>query len=273
MTQTVRDETAEREAWNAWREARRRRVIGAEGDLALVDTHWPETDSRFAELPGAWSVRDDAVWLTATEQDGIHTRDGKPVIGELQVSAGEKPAPMLRFAGGSATVVRRGEQFGIRRFDPQAVAIDEFEAIEAFDFAAAWHIPATFTKFATDTTVNYEKMLEDEPVETAVPGELRFTVAGQEYVTTPMISGGRLMLVFADATTGVSSYQPGRFVLLDLPASTPGEAVPVTIDFNRAYLPPCAFSAHYNCPLPPSGHRIAVSVEAGEKLIARKAAE
>jgi len=38
----------------------------------------------------------------------------------------------------------------------------------------------------------------------------------------------------------------------------------VTVDFNRAHSPPCAFTAFATCPLPPSQNRIALLVAAGE---------
>ena len=73
---------------------------------------------------------------------------------------------------------------------------------------------------------------------------------------------GALFLVFADATTGTQSKPPGRFLVVPRPPD--GEAGEVEIDFNRAYLPPCAFSDEFNCPLPPPAHRLAVAVTAGE---------
>ncbi|ASO21721.1 hypothetical protein FHR81_003369 [Actinoalloteichus hoggarensis] len=266
MTETISDLDANR-SWQDWRAGRRRSLTGPRGNLALVDTYWPETDSVFDELPGVWTVRDDRVWLTATADEEVRVAD-EPVAGETPVSHLDgAPSPWLDFPGGSATVVRRGDQLGIRRFDPQAAAIADFEDVDAFDFAPRWQLTGTFTRFAAATTVDYEKMLEDSPTPTNVPGELRFTVAGREYTTTPMLSGGLLLLVFADETTGVSTYQPGRFLRVALPDSAPGEAVPVRLDFNRAYLPPCAFSAHFNCPLPPPGHRLATAVTAGEQRV------
>jgi uncharacterized protein (DUF1684 family) len=38
-----------------------------------------------------------------------------------------------------------------------------------------------------------------------------------------------------------------------------------TIDFNRAYNPPCVFSAFTVCALPPPENRLQLAVTAGEK--------
>lgn len=70
--------------------------------------------------------------------------------------------------------------------------------------------------------------------------------------------------MFADRTTGTGSKPPSRFLLIELPTGGLGQAGPVVIDFNRAVLPPCAFSDEFNCPLPPSHHRLDAEVTAGE---------
>ncbi|MFW6449391.1 MAG: DUF1684 domain-containing protein, partial [Halobacteriota archaeon] len=36
-------------------------------------------------------------------------------------------------------------------------------------------------------------------------------------------------------------------------------------DFNEAYNPTCAYSDHYECPLPPTENWLEVPIEAGEK--------
>ena len=39
----------------------------------------------------------------------------------------------------------------------------------------------------------------------------------------------------------------------------------VTIDFNQAINPPCAFTIYATCPLPPRQNRLNVAIEAGEQ--------
>ena len=36
------------------------------------------------------------------------------------------------------------------------------------------------------------------------------------------------------------------------------------LDFNMAYNPACAFSNHYNCPIPPRANVLPVAIRAGE---------
>ncbi|AUS79479.1 DUF1684 domain-containing protein [Actinoalloteichus sp. AHMU CJ021] len=266
-TSVTSSDAGREDAWNRWREARRHAVTGPEGSLALVDTCWPDESERLPGLPGRWTVVGDEVWLAAEEADQV-TVDGDPLSGERRVSgAGAGAAPMVRFPGGSATVVVRGGQFGVRRFDPAAPAASGFEDIDTSPFDPDWIVPARYTPFPGREVVNYAKMLESGPTELEVPGELRFTVGGREYRTTPLVSEGRLLLVFSDATTGVSSYRPGRFLRVTRPDVSAGGTARVLLDFNRAYLPPCAFSAHFNCPLPPANHQFDVAVPVGERTV------
>jgi uncharacterized protein (DUF1684 family) len=54
----------------------------------------------------------------------------------------------------------------------------------------------------------------------------------------------------------------GRYLELEIAP----DARAVALDFNRATNPYCAYSEHYNCPIPPPGNRIAMRIEAGERF-------
>ena len=45
----------------------------------------------------------------------------------------------------------------------------------------------------------------------------------------------------------------------------PAEGAPV-LDLNRLTNPWCAYSEHFNCPVPPAENRLPVAVEAGEEI-------
>ena len=71
----------------------------------------------------------------------------------------------------------------------------------------------------------------------------------------------RLFLVFADRTSGKESYAAARFLY----AEYPGPDGKTVVDFNKAYNPPCAFTAFSTCPMPPPENRMDIAVVAGEK--------
>ena len=66
-------------------------------------------------------------------------------------------------------------------------------------------------------------------------------------------------LFFTDATTGKETYGVGRY--LEAEPRPDGRYV---LDFNRCYNPACAYSEHYNCPIPPRANRLKVAIRAGE---------
>jgi uncharacterized protein (DUF1684 family) len=66
-------------------------------------------------------------------------------------------------------------------------------------------------------------------------------------------------LFFTDATTGKESYKVGRY--LEAQPLPDGRYV---LDFNVCYNPACAYSEHYNCPIPLKENHLEVAVRAGE---------
>ena len=84
----------------------------------------------------------------------------------------------------------------------------------------------------------------------ASPGWVAFQRDGQPWRLRSLDGGdGELWLIFGDATNGSETYGGGRFLYT--------EPLPTTarwsIDFNRAYNPPCVFSPYATCPLPVAG--------------------
>jgi len=79
-------------------------------------------------------------------------------------------------------------------------------------------------------------------------------------------SGG-LFLPFRDATAGKTTYGAGRY-LLDTAKSADLGAVgdELILDFNFAYHPSCRYDPKWVCPLAPPGNRLAVKIEAGERM-------
>jgi uncharacterized protein len=72
---------------------------------------------------------------------------------------------------------------------------------------------------------------------------------------------GTLFLAFADQTSAIETYGAGRY--LDV-KKTPG-ASSITLDFNEAYNPYCAYNDSFSCPFPPQENILNVLIGAGEK--------
>ncbi len=93
-------------------------------------------------------------------------------------------------------------------------------------------------------------------------GTFRFELGGRELALVAYDLGtGSLFVPFLDATSGVETYGAGRY--LDIEPEDDGTC---TLDFNAAYHAYCAYSPEYSCPLTPAENRLAVRIEAGERL-------
>lgn len=72
---------------------------------------------------------------------------------------------------------------------------------------------------------------------------------------------GTLFLAFGDETSARETYGAGRYLDVKKPR---GQST-ITLDFNEAYNPYCAYNDTYSCPLPPLQNLLPVAIKAGEK--------
>jgi uncharacterized protein (DUF1684 family) len=100
-------------------------------------------------------------------------------------------------------------------------------------------------------------------------GELRFELNGQPqrltvYQSLDLLQRpgffDYLFLPFTDLTNGHGSYGGGRYIDLRIP---PAGSRTITLDFNQAYNPSCAYNHAYSCPVPPPENRLNVAIPAG----------
>ncbi|MCE1200576.1 MAG: DUF1684 domain-containing protein [Bacteroidia bacterium] len=70
----------------------------------------------------------------------------------------------------------------------------------------------------------------------------------------------KLFIPFKDYTNGEETYGGGRYLDIDIPLSDT-----LSLDFNYAYNPYCAYSERWSCPIPPDENSLTVYIMAGEK--------
>ena len=76
-----------------------------------------------------------------------------------------------------------------------------------------------------------------------------------------------LFIPFKDLTNDESTYGGGRYMDITMEDIKGGK---VTLDFNKAYNPWCAYSDGYNCPIPPTENHLEVEIMAGERKYEKK---
>jgi uncharacterized protein (DUF1684 family) len=271
MTDTATTPTPE-QLYATYHERRELSVVQPKGSLALINTQWIDSEQAIYGVPGVWAplpAGQSGLLVTATASDNI-TVDGVLVEGSAVVRGKDDPAPSeIVFSDTVSGFVIASEEgnYALRVWDANSEGIQEFGIIDGFDYNPDWVITAKWTEIPGGKAVGFEHLKDNgaTPREEVVPGEITFTKDGVDYDLAAYKSGRALQLVFADATNGVSTYSVGRFLFL-----APNADGTITLDFNRAVLPPCAFSYNFNCPLPPKQNRFAVPIEAGEKNVLKK---
>ncbi|MDJ0385408.1 DUF1684 domain-containing protein [Streptomyces sp. G-G2] len=253
-------------AWKRWHEHRVDAVSAPYGPLSLMGTHWlaDYPEGRIPAVPGLWRETDGAVLLTASPADGV-TLGGEPLDGEAVLAADAGPPSGSRLAAGAVrlVVIRREGAWAVRVYDPDSPDRRAFAGIEATPYDPAYALPGRFRPYAEDRTVQVENA-DGAARGLGLGGELSFTFQGAPHTLQVAVDegDGSLWAVFGDASGGRSSYR-FRFLRPGIPAADGS----VTVDLNRALLPPCAFADHFICPLPPPGNTLPFEVAAGERRL------
>ncbi|MGV9270414.1 DUF1684 domain-containing protein [Kitasatospora sp. NPDC003701] len=254
------------EDWKHWSDGRAAAVSAEHGQLALTGTHWLEPGpTGIPGLPGLWWADAEGVRVRATPADGIVVAGAPgPVDGEVLLRPDTDPAADTASAGELLLVpIEREGELALRVFDPASPRRQSFAGIAAYPYSPEWAVPAVFTPFEDgDARAVLVPNADGKDRPLAVTGRITFTVAGEHRTLTVSGAGHGLSGVIADATSGADTY---RFRFITLPA--PDADGRTVLDFNRAYLPPCAFADHFICPFPPPGNRLDFAVEAGEKQV------
>jgi uncharacterized protein (DUF1684 family) len=187
--------------------------------------------------------------------------DGKPVTSQALRSDADGDQTLLTLGSLSFYVIQRGDRVGVRVKDSQSEARKDFHGIESFPIDPKWRVEARLEPYDPPKSIPVPNVLGSvEPGE--CPGALVFQINGKTYRLDPILEKGErdLFVIFADRTNGTQTYGAGRFLY----ASPPIDGR-TTLDFNKAYNPPCVFTLYATCPLPPPQNRLPIRVEAGEK--------
>lgn len=254
------------ERYAVFRQRRDLAAVQPQGPLALVNTQWVDGEQTIWGVPGRWApAPEGGLLLTAEAADGIRV-DEALVDGTVRVRGKDDAAPSTIVFDEHTTgfvIAGEGGAYALRVWDAESEAIASFGRIDAFDYDPAWVLTGTFREIEGGTTVGFEHLKDEGRTrDEVVPGEIRFTHEGVECDIAAFKSGRALQLVFSDATAGDSTYSVGRFLFM-----APNPDGTITLDFNTAILPPCAFSYNFNCPLPPKQNRFPFAIEAGEKNV------
>lgn len=206
---------------------------------------WREAREERLRSPEGWLAITSIHWLTAEPQTfddvpGEWRRDDDgPVVDGQRLGEVDEDGVTLRFGDVTAEVADRDGRTIVRPRSPGSPRLRAYRGTPCFPPDEGWVLDARHEG--------------DEVV---------FEHDGREHrLLAKTEDDGRLWILFRDATSGVTTYGAMRQLLLDAPAD--GR---VTIDFNRAYNMPCAYTDFATCPVPPAQNTRPFAVEAGEQV-------
>jgi uncharacterized protein (DUF1684 family) len=185
--------------------------------------------------------------------------------------AGDRELTQATLAPSSIQVGRFGIRLSHQRypalivFDPQSPRFKDYKGIEYFpvDLGLRYELPLTAnphpdTLVIMSTRGNARRAVRVGWFDFLV-GRTKCRLEATRLLE-PGVGEKDFGIFFRDLTTGKESYGVGRY--LDPEPLADGRFV---LDFNVAYNPACAYSEHYNCPIPPRANNLKVAIRAGEK--------
>jgi uncharacterized protein len=216
---------------------------------------------------GSFTVKAGVVTFKAAEGVTLQ-KDGTPFT-ERQMGTELDKRDWVQLGRLQMHIIKRTNNnktsFVLRLADNENELRKAFKGRVWFDVAESYKVEAVYTPHKAGNTVAITNVLGEVSEENS-PGKVSFNLAGKTYSLDAVADPGDkdLFFILKDQTAGAETYGAARFLTAAAPADLTQPAR-LTLDFNKAYNPPCAFSAYTTCPLPPEQNKLAVRVEAGEK--------
>ena len=258
----------------AWRASRHERLSQADGWLTLVGLEWlddgesrigsaADNDVQLSGGPAYWgSVFLVDKKLTFQNTDNKNVKINDQFLDHADLVADTEGEPTLVSSGNLSFHAIFRESYALRIKDSQAKTLADFEGVENYPIIKSWRINGRFIPAGEGETLEIANVL-GQISQSSVFGAFEFDRDGKTHslVGIGTEESESLWFIFADRTSGHDTYGAGRFLYSDeMP-----ENGRLTLDFNKAYNPPCAFNPYSTCPLPPQRNRMDIMVEAGEK--------
>ena len=250
----------------AWKKTRLANLKAPGGWLNIIGRYRLETGS----ITVGTAADNDIVLPAGPEHVGTVTQDEiggvtfTPADGgaPLELKLDKKKPPRFQVGTLLLEVTTLNGENALRVRDTASTAPAEFPGIDYFPPKPEWRIVADWVAFERPVGVTIGTT-KDIPTEVEATHKAVFTHEGKTYALiathgTPEVP----QFVIRDLTSKDVTYPASRFVY--------GEEVTdktIVLDFNKAINPPCVFTEHAVCPLPPPENVLPFRIEAGEKRV------
>ena len=205
---------------------------------------------------GSFTFHAGTATLHAEASAGVAV-NGQPAT-TVQLRSDAVAGDLITIGDLTMLVIQRGQRHAIRLWDRRSPARMAFTGRRWYPVHEAYRLSARFVPHDPPHTLAVPNIL-GETEQRHSPGYAVFTLGGHEHSLDAVTEGDELFFIFRDQTAQDTTYPAGRFLKAAFPQNNQ-----ITLDFNRAYSPPCAFTAFATCPLPPSRNHLPLRIEAGE---------
>jgi uncharacterized protein (DUF1684 family) len=276
------DSTAYADDTRAWRVKRLDAIAGPDGWSTLAGLFWLDStayvigsDASTSTIvlpadnspPTVGTLQRTPAGIVFRSATGVQAMVDSTRVDSVTMHNDKSATPVvLRIGSVTYRVIERGGREALRVKDTAYVLRREFKQLEYFPLDTSLRVQARLVPHAAPRTVRILNVL-GQVEEYASPGILEFSAGGTMHRLAATFEGKdstQYFVIFRDATSKDSTYPAGRFMYATL-ADNAGYTI---LDFNRAFNPPCAFTAFATCPLPPAENVISVALRAGEKRYA-----
>jgi len=251
--------------WQAWHRGQEARLSDPHGFLAITSLNWlTDEPQRFPDAPGEWSTGPAGVVVDLAADEELLI-GGSPVRGRHRFGLiPERGGVSAVWGEAVIEVARRGGNDIVRPRHPGSPLRTAFRGTPAYPAHPQWSVTGRYVPFAEPRPTTVGSVVDGLEHVYDAPGKVTFLLHGQEHSLTAFAGHepGSLLVLFTDATSGLTTYPANRSLHLPAPAADGT----VVLDFNRATNLPCAYTDLATCPLPPAGNQLPVAVEAGEKI-------
>lgn len=151
----------------------------------------------------------------------------------------------------------------------------KFQSLPFFKIDEGYKIEADFVRTTDGKPFEMQTTTDRKPIYQKF-GEVSFEINGKSHtlniyqsqdLSTNKEYKNYLFLPFTDLSNGQESYEGGRYIDLQLAELSNGQEIKtITIDFNKAYNPYCAYNHKYSCPIPPKENHLEVKILAGVRI-------
>lgn len=161
---------------------------------------------------------------------------------------------------------QKNEQFRGHRTSPLPEELHEkFDSLRYFPIQSVWRVTAELERLPPGDTISLP-LTEGGADKYTRFGRATFQWQHHRQTMTLLRrvskTDSTLFVPFTDRTNGRGSYGGGRYLDVETPGRRDKQ---VTLDFNRAYNPYCAYGTNFSCPMPPKENWLSFDVPAGEK--------